>query len=135
MSWHNKKGNVLPKKDLPKFDESKIEIIKSVDWYDGPLCGWMEYEGKKYWFDLTSFCFLCDDFCECEDSGRHYFYQIYPIKEDMDITAKREDINFTGVNPVGWFTDGCNQNFYGIMVCYNKCPEGKCTCAIIKEKK
>lgn len=142
MSWHEKKGNFLPAKDLVQFDESKIKILKSIDWYDGPLTGFIEYEGTVYWFDFAGDCPHCNEIgCDHEGGGRHYFYRVFPLTEEQ--LAEREANNeeylgpdMTGIDSIAWFTDGCNQNFYAINVCFNKAHTTEtCDCDIIKVKK
>ncbi len=129
---------------LPQLDEFKIRLIEDLEWYDGPMSGLMTYEDQFYWFDLSGFCGRCEGFgCDCEDSGRHYYYVVRPLTDDQLQEAQariKEDGEYSGpdlseVSPIGWFMDGCNQNFYGIVVHKRDCDGRKnCDCIITKKK-
>ena len=91
----------------------------------------VEYRGKRAWFDYHS---------DTEDD-QHLRYVLYPMTQEQVATAEiwrstrgrwdaatkqwidrdleRHDESwlgpdFTEVNPLGWFIDGMNREFYGV---------------------
>src|SRR4051794_31681483 len=114
---------------LPQLDELEIHYLWHFDWFDGPLYGMAEHQGRRAWYDYHS---------DTEDD-RHFRYVLYPLtQEQIDVaelwraTRGRWDAaaerwvgrdfkdhdeswtgpDFTGVAPLGWFTDGRNEDFY-----------------------
>lgn len=148
MSWRIGNEQVtgpVKRAGLPQLDESKITLLKDFEWWDGPLTGVIEYEGRRYWFDYIGNCARCDGelSCDCDDSGRHYFYAAIPLTDEQLVEIEKHfndgrnsymGPDLRNVTPVGWFTDGCNQNFYGIVV-HKKGCDGRenCDCIITKK--
>jgi hypothetical protein len=116
---------------LPQLDEREVQFLWSVEWWDGPLNGLAEYQGKKCWFN----------FHHEDESGSHYHYVLYELsgleeqqaedwyrsrgrwdgKQWAGRDESKHDASWTGptlsVIPVlGWFRDGANTDFYGIKV-------------------
>lgn len=122
--------------ELPRLDESRIRLLWHVDWWDGPLHGLAEYDGKKAWFA----------FHDMDEPGRHYFYRLYTLTEAQvaeaelwhatrgtyDATTQRwlgrdearHNVDWVSPDvstqqPLGWFMDGSNSDFYGIQITRN----------------
>jgi len=118
---------------LRQLDELEIRYLWHFDWWDGPLYGMAEYQGRRAWYDYHS---------DTEDD-RHYRYVLYPLTPEQVEAAElwhatqgrwdaatgqwvgrdpeRHDESwagpdFSGVQPIGWFADGRNEDFYPIKV-------------------
>jgi hypothetical protein len=97
------------------------------------LDGLAEYDGQKAWFA----------FRDMDESGRHYLYQLYDLSDMQVAEAElwhatrgtydaatqswhgrdeaRHNVAWEGPDvsarqPLGWFVDGSNTDFYGIQV-------------------
>lgn len=118
---------------LPQLDEARIRLVWHVDWWDGPLHGLAEYDGRKAWFA----------FHDMDEPGRHYFYRLFLLTNAQVAEAQlwhetrgtydvptqswrgrdetRHNVAWSSPDlstqqPLGWFTDGSNSEFYGIRV-------------------
>ena len=119
--------------NLRQLDELSIRFLWYCNWYDGPLSGMAEYEGRRTWYDFHS----------DTDDGRHYRYVLYPLTHEQIETAElwhatlghwdavasqwvrpssaSHDASWAGpdfskTQPIGWFADGRNEDFYAIKV-------------------
>jgi hypothetical protein len=121
---------------------------RELGWFRQTLCLGKFFQvsrnGKTYWFDFMGDCPRCDEIsCNCEDSGRHYFFVVKPLTSEQleeamsHIKSGRNEYlgpNLNEVMPIGWFTDGCNQNFYAIVVHKPGCNGREhCECIITKK--
>ena len=52
-----------------RIPEREIELLYSIDWWDGPLSGLAKRADQYFWFE-----FYCDD-----GDGKDYFYRLHPI--------------------------------------------------------
>jgi hypothetical protein len=116
---------------LPQLDSARIKLLFAMNWFDGPLSGLAEYEGRRVWFD----------FHHMDEEGLHFYYTLFPLTPEQNAAAvlwrrthgryvhgrwvgrdeARFDVNYRGpvlegVEPLGWFMDGPNRDFYGIKV-------------------
>ena len=122
---------------LPRLDETEIHLLWYVDWWDGPLTGMVEYRGAKCWLRLHH-----EDESEVAGGGSsHYHYVLYRLTQDQVEEAETwhssrgewngetwvgrdesahddgwEAPDLSANVPLGWFTEGRNQDFYQIKV-------------------
>ncbi|MBB5034531.1 MULTISPECIES: hypothetical protein [Prosthecobacter] len=121
---------------LSRLDETRVHFLWHFDWWDGPLHGLAEYDGQKAWFV----------FHDMDELGRHYYYRLYLLTDAQAAEAElwyatrgtydaatqrwlgrdevRHDSSWVGPDvsarqPIGWFADGSNSDFYGIQVIRN----------------
>jgi hypothetical protein len=106
---------------LPQLNEREVHFLWRLQYQDGPLNGLAEYQGEKVWFD----------FHHMDDEGLHYFYVLYRL--DLErlnevLTWKQDEERYSsgwlgprleGAEPIGWFTDGQNPDYYAIKVHYD----------------
>jgi hypothetical protein len=43
----------------PQVDPSEINILWSVNYWDGPLSGILEWHGAQYWFECVNVGWFC----------------------------------------------------------------------------
>jgi hypothetical protein len=66
--------------DLPaelRVPEREVELLYSIDWWDGPLSGLAKHKGRYFWFQ-----FYCDD-----GDGKDYFYRLHAIPASEEEAA------------------------------------------------
>ena len=139
MAWRDLDETDLS--TLRQLDEKQIKLLYHLSWWDGPLTGVVEYQGREAWFQFAG-----------EDAkGEHYRHVLYPLTDEhldkldqwcdkrtawatehMPWEGEEEHqaakeawaqagLDWTGpdlteVQPIGWFMDGANQSFYAIDV-------------------
>jgi len=118
---------------LVQLDETKVQFLWSMGWWDGPLNGLALYEVRKCWFDIN---------CP-EDDDVHYHYILFPRSDSQADEAeiwhrtkrtydgkrslwvgRDESLHnenwlgpeLTTTAPLGWFVDGKNSDFYAIKI-------------------
>jgi hypothetical protein len=122
---------------LPRINETEVHFVKSLEWWDGPLNGTIEWQDQTYWFEFCGDCEHCTaqyvgggntctdnaDGNAHDDAGRHYFYLVFPLTPDQRVKFENRSGNgfyegpdLSNTDPIGWFMDGKNQDFYGITV-------------------
>ena len=120
---------------LLQLDEREVHFLWRLDYYDGPLNGLAEYQGEKVWFD----------FHHMDEEGLHYFYVLYRLEQaqlneimawkqaegeydyENQVWVGRDEERYNSwhgpkldsAEPIGWFMDGQNPDYYAIRVHYD----------------
>lgn len=118
MTWRRHDVSHFDLVQLEHFDESEIELVWTMDEFDGSLNGIVRYRGAYLWFDYHSeieydnpkktsnFCYVAFSLTEKEAQ------EALSHRDDSPRTYTGPDL--VGIQPMGWFMDGKNADFYPI---------------------
>jgi 3-isopropylmalate/(R)-2-methylmalate dehydratase small subunit len=139
MSPEMLKWRPIDERDLsnvPRLDETAIRLIWSMEWWDGPLNGIVQYNGELCWFNLhhedeeaTHYNYVLLPLTAAElkevrrfwwSKGRHHTSDCFEPEELTDVPEDWIGPDLRNAKAIGWFMDGYNQDFYGIKVDYKK---------------